>query len=91
MNGKVDFIVCEEGGGWYIESIQVPLEIAIQSNADLIQYAKETRFNDEPDVVYVGVYWRDQVLDEMGLTTEAAVSLAYERLDTKTKGSHARN
>jgi hypothetical protein len=91
MNGKVDFIVCEEGGGWYIESIQIPPEIAIQSNANLVQYAKETRFDDEPDVVYIGVYWRDQVLDEMGLTTEAAVSLTYDHLNTKAKGSHARN
>jgi hypothetical protein len=89
MIGKVDFIVCEEGGSWYIESLQIPVEIAIQPNANLVEYAKKTRFDDEPDVIYVGVYWRDQVLDEMGLTTEAAVSSVYERL--QNKGTHARN
>jgi hypothetical protein len=88
MNGKVDFIVCEEGGGWYIESLQIPAEICTQPNANLVQYAKETRFADEPDVVYVGVYWRDQALDEMGLTSEAAVSAVYARMQ---KDNHARN
>lgn len=88
MEGKIDFIVCEEGGSWYLESLQIPQEIATQSNAILVQYAKDNRFHDEPDVVFIGVYWRDQVLDEMGLTTEAAVSSAYQRLH---KDTNARN
>lgn len=88
MAGKVDFIVCEQEGGWYIESLQIPEEIATQSNQALVEYAKENRFSDEPDIVYIGVYWRDQALDEMGLTPDAAVSAIYARMQ---KDSHARN
>lgn len=80
MDGKIDFIVCEAGGAWYIESLQIPEEIALQPNPVLVEWAREHRFHDEPDVVFVGVYWRDEVLDETGLTTKAAISEAYQRL-----------
>ena len=62
-----------------MESLTVPPEIAVQPDNVLVEWAKAERFCDEPDIVYVGVYWRDEVLDETGLTTEAAVSAAYAR------------
>jgi hypothetical protein len=74
MDGKIDFIVCEEGGSWYIESLNVPAEIASQTDSTMVQWAKAERFKDEPDVVFVGVYWRDQILDESGLSTETIIS-----------------
>ena len=79
MKGKIDFIVCEGSGAWYLESLQVPEEIATQPNAALVEYAKAEKFNNEPDILFVGVYWRDSVADELGLTTEAAVSVAYNK------------
>jgi hypothetical protein len=85
MEGKVDFIVCEEGGGWYLESLNVPPEIAVQPDKALVEWAKAERFCDEPDIVYVGVYWRDEWLEETGLTTEAVVSKAYERYSNSQK------
>jgi hypothetical protein len=92
MDGKIDFIVCEEGGGWYLESLVVPAEIAVQPDKILVEYAKRERFSDEPDVVYVGVYWRDEVLDETGLTTEAVVSKVYEQYqNSKKKVANAGN
>jgi hypothetical protein len=85
--GKIDFIVCEEGGSWYIESLQVPQEIAVLSNSTLVEWAKSERFADEPDVVFVGVYWRDEVLDETGLTTEAVISNMYQRMQGVVHGN----
>lgn len=82
-SGKIDFIVCEEGGSWYIESLQVPQEIAVLPNAALVEWAKSERFADEPDVVYVGVYWRDEVLDKTGLTTEAVIANVYQKMQGK--------
>lgn len=81
MKGKIDFIVCEKDGAWYTESIQIPPEIATQPDQVLVDWAKRERFNDEPDIVFIGVYWRDQVLDELGLTTEAAVAAAYSKIN----------
>jgi hypothetical protein len=92
MQGKVDFIVCEEGGGWYIESLDIPAEIAVQPDKVLVEYAKTERFSDEPDVVYVGVYWRDEWLDETGLMPGAVASSAYQRyIDSQRKADNARN
>lgn len=82
--GKVDFIICEEGGFWYLESFQVPLDIAVQPNPILVQWAKTEKLSREPDIVYVGVYWRDQIIDDdTGITNEAAVSIAYSKLSYK--------
>jgi len=78
--GKVDFIICEKGGFWYLESYQVPKDIAIQPNQILVDWAKVEKLSDEPDIVYVGVYWRDQLLDDTGITNEAAVNKAYSTM-----------
>lgn len=88
--GKIDFIVCEAGGAWYIESLLVPEEIALQPNPILVQWAREYRFFDEPDVVFIGVYWRDEILDETGLTTKAIISESYQKLQDP-KRTNARN
>ena len=74
MAGKIDFIVCEAGGFWYIESLDVPEEVAAQSNDVLSEWAKKMLIHDEPDVVFVGVYWRDDhnILTS-GITQEAAM------------------
>ena len=90
MKGKVDFIVCEEGGGWYIESLDVPADIAVQPDKVMVEWAKADRFSDEPDVVFIGVYWRDEWLDETGLTTQAVISGAYERYSHR-KAANAGN
>jgi len=73
MVGKIDFIVCEEGGSWYIESADVPDDIATKRNSYLVEWAKKEFLKEEPDIVYVGVYWRDEALDEMGITTEKVI------------------
>ena len=84
--GKIDFIVCEAGGAWYIESLQVPQEIAVLPDADLVEFARSGRFQDEHDVIFIGVYWRDEHLDLAGLTTSAAVTSAYKKLHGNTYG-----
>ncbi len=83
MEGKIDFIVCEEGGAWYLESLSVPQEIAVQPNPVLVEWAKRERFSDEPDVVFIGVYWRDELLDETGLTDAAVVASTYQNMQRK--------
>jgi hypothetical protein len=83
MDGKIDFIVCEAGGAWYIESLSVPEEIAVQPNPVLVEWAKRERFADEPDVVFIGVYWRDEILDETGMTNEAIVASTYQKMQRK--------
>lgn len=83
MEGKIDFIVCEMGGAWYIESLSVPEEIAVQTNPVLVEWAKRERFADDPDVVFIAVYWRDEILDETGLTTDAVVSSTYQKMKGK--------
>ena len=74
MSGKIDFIVCESGGAWYLASMVVPDEVAVQSNDVLSEWAKRRLIQDEPDIVFVGVYWRDDfsVLTS-GITQEAAM------------------
>lgn len=82
QSGKIDFIICEDGGCWYLESFQVPLEIATQANHVLIHWAKAEKLSDNPDIVYVGVYWRDQLIDdEAGITNEAAINKAYSQIN----------
>jgi hypothetical protein len=74
MVGKIDFIVCEEGGAWYISSLNVPDEIACQSNDVLSSWAKCELIADEPGIVFVGVYWRDDHnIISSGITEEAAM------------------
>ena len=81
--GKIDFIVCEEGGSWYIQSLDVPDDIAISPNSHLVEWAKKI-LKEEPGIIYVGVYWRDEVLDEMGLTEEKAIERVYQQESHKT-------
>ena len=64
MDGKIDFIVCEREGTWYITSFNVPHDIAVSSNPTIVEWAQKTHLCDDPDVIYVGVYWRDLLLDE---------------------------
>lgn len=73
MVGKIDFIVCEDCGSWYISSVDVPDDIAIKPNSYLVEWAKKEIFKEEPDIIYVGVYWRDEALEEMGITTEKVI------------------
>lgn len=79
MKGSIDFIVCEDVGCWYIQPLQVPIEIAKQNNNSLVEWAKINHFNNDPDISYIGVYWRDELLDEAGegITTDAAIAFAY--------------
>jgi hypothetical protein len=78
MNGKIDFIICEDGGSWYIESKNVPLDVAILPNAELVEWTKKEMF-DCPDIVFVGVYWRDQIVDEFGLTNSETIKMVYQK------------
>jgi len=80
MDGKIDFILCEDGGCWYIESLNVPPEIATQPDHVMVQWAKTEAFKDEPDIVFIGVYWRDNALDESGFTTDSIISHTYKKL-----------
>ncbi|MFW9878244.1 MAG: hypothetical protein ACFFG0_34620 [Candidatus Thorarchaeota archaeon] len=61
--GKIDFIICEEGGAWYFESLQIPADIAVRPDSELVRYAKENHFKDNLDIIFIGVYWRDDYLD----------------------------
>ena len=57
--GKIDFIVCESFcNTWHTESVEVPDNIACQSNEIIVEWAMNNKFLDE-DIFYVGVYWRD--------------------------------
>lgn len=80
MNGKIDFIVCEDGGSWYIESLNVPQEIALQPDGPLVQWAKSEHFDNDPDVVFVGVYWRDEILDASGISTDKLIHSGYKNI-----------
>lgn len=61
MDGKIDFIICEDGGMWFTESHTIPEEIASKPNEEIIKYAKENLLSE--DFFYIGVYWRDPNID----------------------------
>jgi hypothetical protein len=77
--GKIDFIVCESSGGWYTTSFNVPDEIAVQSNDYLVDWAKHEKFNDEPDIIFVGVYWRDSLIDQCSGITQSSILKKFEK------------
>ena len=65
--GRIDFILCENSGAWYITSKEVPLNIAAGANEGL-QAWMETELKKDgeiEDICYIGVYWRDPNVDEI--------------------------
>jgi hypothetical protein len=65
--GRIDFILCENNGGWYITSKEVPLSVAAGDNAGLQAWMEEELKKDGEieDICYIGVYWRDPAVDEV--------------------------
>jgi len=66
MKARIDFIICEEGGSWFTHSEEVPVEIARQSNDDIISWFRSNGEDiDGIDIFYIGVYWRDPNVDDV--------------------------
>ncbi len=55
---KIDFIICEHLGSWFTESHNIPSDIAIKSNEEIVTWAKSKSLISG-DYFYVGVYWND--------------------------------
>ena len=64
--GRIDLIVCLRNGSWYFDHVTVPTKIAQQDDHKIIEWAKENEAVDGPDVIYIGVYWRDPNIDLLG-------------------------
>lgn len=54
---KIDFIICESGGFWRTESHNIPKNIALKSDKEIILWAKANKILD--DEFFIGVYWND--------------------------------
>jgi hypothetical protein len=85
--GKIDFIVCEEGGGWYITSLKVPIEIAKLDNKFVTEWAKNNHFLNEPGLIFVSVYWRDDAIMEQhsGIMPDAVQKMIYKKNSYHTR------
>lgn len=62
---KIDFIVCLREGSWHCESHDVPVEIGLKSNEEILKWANDQVFVNRPSIFFVGVYWRDPNVDEI--------------------------
>jgi hypothetical protein len=61
---KIDFMICLRDNSWYVESQDVPAEIAARSSEEITAWAVENFYN-RVDIFWVGVYWRDPNIDEI--------------------------
>jgi len=55
---KIDFIICESSGVWFMQSHSIPQNIAIKSDIEIVNYGIEKSLFDE-EYFYIGVYWND--------------------------------
>lgn len=59
---KIDFIICEFHGSWFTESHNIPKEIALRNNEEIVQWIVANNIISS-DYFYVGVYWKDPNID----------------------------